>query len=390
MRSIKMLGFLGILLGVGTAGVAQQPGAAVTDAIAGKARVELVFVLDTTGSMGGLIEGAKSKIWGIVNDVMKAPGRPEVRIGLVAYRDHGDAYVTKVEPITRDLDKIYSVLMDYKAEGGGDGPEDVRQALADGLKKVGWSSPARGQSQIMFLVGDAQPHDDYANEPDTAQTARDAVKLGIIVNTIQCGNDPNTRVVWNKVASMGEGQYFAIAQDGGVVAIKTPYDDELAKLGAKSGATYMAFGTGVGGMSGAASRAKDLKEQAAIEDKVVASAPAQAKAERAYNKAINSSAYNERDLVQGIESGKVKLSELKVEELPDELQKLSSEERHVVVAKKMAERKAIQAQILDLGKKRDAYMAEERKKLAGKDKNGFDEAVSQALKEQISRTGSKR
>src|SRR6185369_6613933 len=95
--------------------------------------LEMVFVLDTTGSMGGLIDGAKQRIWGIVNEVMQYASHTSVRVGLVAYRDRGDEYVTKVLPLTNDLDQVYSTLMSYRAAGGGDTPEDVRRALADGV-----------------------------------------------------------------------------------------------------------------------------------------------------------------------------------------------------------------------------------------------------------------
>jgi Mg-chelatase subunit ChlD len=81
--------------------------------------LEMVFVLDTTGSMSGLIDGAKQRIWGIINDVMQKPSKPRVRVGLVAYRDNGDEYVTKLLAITEDLDKVYTTLMDYRADGGG-------------------------------------------------------------------------------------------------------------------------------------------------------------------------------------------------------------------------------------------------------------------------------
>jgi len=84
--------------------------------------LEMVFVLDTTGSMGGLLEGAKQRIWGIVNEVMQSPSHPAVKIGLVAYRDRGDRYVTQVLPLTEDLDKVYTTLMEYEASGGGDAP----------------------------------------------------------------------------------------------------------------------------------------------------------------------------------------------------------------------------------------------------------------------------
>src|SRR5919112_1960690 len=186
--------------------------------------LEMVFVLDTTGSMGGLIDGAKQRIWGIVNEVMQTPARPNVRVGLVAYRDQGDQYVTQVLPLTNDLDKVYTTLMEYRAEGGGDGPEDVRKALADGVGRAGWSKSSASTAQIVFLVGDAPPHDDYAQEPDTLSTAAEAVSAGMVVNTIQCGADGTTREVWQQIARRGEGQYFAIAQDGGVQTIATPYD----------------------------------------------------------------------------------------------------------------------------------------------------------------------
>src|SRR5262245_34192003 len=79
-----------------------------------KKTLEMVFALDTTGSMGGLIEGAKQRIWGIVNEVMQSESRPNVRIGLVAYRDRGDRYVTEVFPVTDNLDAVYTTLMDYR------------------------------------------------------------------------------------------------------------------------------------------------------------------------------------------------------------------------------------------------------------------------------------
>src|SRR5437764_8249993 len=139
--------------------------------------LEMVFVLDTTGSMGGLIEGAKQRIWGIINEVMQTPAHPNVRVGLVAYRDVGDEYVTKVLPLTSDLDKVYTTLMDYRADGGGDTPEDVRRALADGVAQAGWAKDAtqlQHTAQILFLVGDAPPHEDYQQEPATTATAAEA------------------------------------------------------------------------------------------------------------------------------------------------------------------------------------------------------------------------
>lgn len=349
--------------------------------------LEMVFVIDTTGSMGGLIEGAKQRVWGIVNEVMQSSSHPAVSIGLVAYRDHGDQYVTQVLPLTNDLDKVYSVLMDYQAAGGGDGPEDVRQALADGVGRAGWSKASAQVAQIIFLVGDAPPHDDYLNEPDTITTASEAVQRGMIVNTIQCGQMGGTKEVWQAIAKRGQGQYFSIAQDGGVQAITTPYDDQLGALAKKLGGTYLAYGGGAGA-AGESYRAELNTAAVMIEDKVSASAKPSAQADRAANKAMNSMAYV-GDLLQSIENGSVKLESVKAEDLPSDLRKLSPAERKVEIEKRLAARRELRAQIVTLAKQRDEFIATERKKQAGGKQSGFDAAVAEALKEQLARKGIK-
>ncbi len=348
--------------------------------------LEMVFVLDTTGSMGGLIDGAKQRIWGIVNEVMQTPAHPNVRVGLVAYRDHGDAYVTQVLPLTNDLDKVYTTLMEYRADGGGDGPEDVRRALADGVRKAGWSKPQSNTAQIVFLVGDAPPHDDYAQEPDTLDTAAEAIKAGMVVNTIQCGADDTTRQVWQQIARRGEGQFFAIAQNGGVETIATPYDSRLSELGGKLGSTYLAYGGGAGA-DGERYRLNAAASAAKTESAVANSAPAVAQADRAVNKALNRDAYV-GDLLQSIENNSVKLDDVKAEDLPADLQKLSADERKQEVERRLAERQKIRDEIVSLKKQRDGYIAAERKKHSGA-QTGFDAAVASALKEQLARKGIK-
>src|SRR3954467_4924621 len=85
-----------------------------------KPKVEVVFCLDTTGSMGGLIEAAKQKIWSISNQIAGGKPTPLLKVGLVAYRDKGDAYVTKVFDLSDDLDAVHATLKGFRAEGGGD------------------------------------------------------------------------------------------------------------------------------------------------------------------------------------------------------------------------------------------------------------------------------
>lgn len=350
------------------------------------ATLEMVFVLDTTGSMGGLIEGAKQRIWGIVNEVMQSSSRPAVKIGLVAYRDRGDQYVTQVLPLTEDLDKVYATLMDYRAGGGGDGPEDVRRALADGVKRAGWSQSSARLAQVIFLVGDAPPHDDYRDEEDTVVTAATAVQMGMIVNTIQCGSMAETTRVWQAIAQRGQGQYFAIAQDGGVQTIATPYDQQLGQLATKLGGTYVAYGGGAG-EAGESYRSASKDFADSTEAKVASVAPA-AQAERALNKAVNRVAYV-GDLLQNIENGSVKLESVKDEDLPADLRQLSPEARKQEVERRLTARREMRAQIVSLSKQRDEYIAAERKKQNGGKESGFDAAVSAALKAQLARKGIK-
>ena len=352
----------------------------------GHPTVEVMFVLDTTGSMGGLIEGAKQKIWSIVNDIGRAPSHPHVRVGLVAYRDHGDVYVTKVLPITSDLDKVYATLTGFQAEGGGDTPEDVRQALADGVNKAGWSPGGSGLAKILFLVGDAPPHDDYTDEPDTLTTAAEAARDGIIVNAIECGNAADTRVSWQAISRGGSGEYFDIEEDGGVRTTPTPYDKPIATLGASLGATYMAYGGGFGAGGFSYRRAKE-SEHAKVEGSITLAAPAATAADRAVNNAINSDAYD-GDLMQSIENGRVTLDTVKPEDLPDNLKKLSPQARRREIQKRLTVRQQTRAQILALSKKRDAFLAAAEKTQAARGKPAaFDVAVATALKKQLSAKG---
>ena len=388
MNSLAVRMFTGIatfVIGVAVASLfvfeRQGPQIAPVDLGSNTPALEMVFVLDTTGSMGGLIDGAKQRIWGIVNDVMQSSSHPSVKIGLVAYRDRGDEYVTQVLPLTDDLDKVYTTLMEYRAAGGGDGPEDVRRALADGLNKAGWSSHIQNVARIIFLVGDAPPHD-YADEQDTLVSAALAVKQGMIVNTIQCGIERETTEVWKAIAQRGQGQYFAIPQNGGVQTVSTPYDDQISVLGMKLGSSYLPYGGGAGA-DGVQYRI-EAKRMADATETIVARAPAEARVQRSVNKVINEKAYI-GDLLQDIENGSMKIDSIKEDDLPSDLRGLAAADRTKEIEKRLAERREIRQQILELSKQRTEYIAAEQKKRSGETKNSFDLAVSAALKEQLSR-----
>ncbi|HEX4458646.1 MAG TPA: vWA domain-containing protein, partial [Polyangia bacterium] len=169
-------------------------------------RVELVFALDTTGSMSGLIDGAKRKIWSIAQFIANGQPKPDVRIGLVAYRDIGDAYVTRFYDLSDDLDEVFAHLSSFEAGGGGDTPEHVSKALFEAVNKTSWNRDQSTLKQI-YLVGDAPPHTDYNDGYDYNKIAKQAHDLGIHINTIRCGGDRETEVVWNRIASESSGEY---------------------------------------------------------------------------------------------------------------------------------------------------------------------------------------
>src|SRR6478672_6965914 len=195
--------------------LAATAGAAPKEIKDRKPNVEVVFCLDTTGSMGGLIEGAKQKIWSISNQIVAGKPTPNLKVGLLAYRDRGDVYITKLTELTDDLDRIYANIKEYKAEGGGDTPESVNQALNEAVIKFKWSDD-KETLKIIFLVGDAPPHMDYKDDVKYPETCKKAVEKGILINTIQCGVDAECTKAWKDIAVKSEGSYVAIPQDGGV------------------------------------------------------------------------------------------------------------------------------------------------------------------------------
>ncbi|MEM6980893.1 MAG: vWA domain-containing protein, partial [Planctomycetota bacterium] len=217
-------------------------------------QIEVCFVLDTTGSMGGLIQGAKDKIWSIATEMIQADPKPQIRFGLIGYRDRGDDYVTKRFDLTEDIDSIYGKLTAFKAAGGGDGPESVNQALSESVRTMDWTENS-DVLKIIFLVGDAPPHMDY-DEVKYPKTCRKAKKKQLIINTIQCGQMAGTAEVWQSIAQSAGGEYAAILQSGGTVALHTPHDRRIADLNMQLNATICVYG------SAKEQRAADVKIQA--------------------------------------------------------------------------------------------------------------------------------
>src|SRR5215470_12036836 len=252
-------------------------------------KVEVVFVLDTTGSMGGLIQGAKEKIWSVAKHIVSGKPTPEVSIGLVAYRDIGDEYVTKKFALTGDLDSVFEHLMAFRADGGGDTPEHVAKGLYDAVYGMQWSENAM---KVIFLVGDAPPHTDYHDGYDYQKILKEASRREIRVHTIRCGNDPNTARYWTEIAKLGHGTFASIAQNGGVVAMATPMDGELADLGRKLNETALVYGD------------DDTRARVATKASAAAAAPAPAAADRgAFYATSGRSSIDETDKLEQAAAG---------------------------------------------------------------------------------------
>ena len=188
---------------------ALTPSFFLTTPAAARPVVEVAFVLDTTGSMGPLIEGAKRKIWSIATAIIDCSPDADIRMGLVAYRDIGDIYVTKKFDLTTDIQGLYGDLLQLRAQGGGDWPESVNEALWVATTKMSWSY-GHNTTRIMFLVGDAPPHMDYPQDTKYPEVMRLARQKGITVNAVQAGNARDTERVWREIAQRGNGEYIPI------------------------------------------------------------------------------------------------------------------------------------------------------------------------------------
>ena len=197
---------LGIALGLGAAhfspsrrGNPVAPPVLATTA----PRIDVVFAIDSTGSMGDEIEVVKSKVSKMMTEIQSGNPKPDVRFGLVAYRDHGDAYLTKVYPLTSAVETIQTSLAQIEAGGGGDTPEAVAEGLNSAVNEMNWDGDAN-TTRMIFLIGDAGPH--YRD--DFRKPVQDARAKGIKINTWGCsGLQDSGQQEFNDIALLGGGQF---------------------------------------------------------------------------------------------------------------------------------------------------------------------------------------
>lgn len=341
-----------------------RPDVVITETAAKGRQVDIVFAVDTTGSMGGLLDGAKRTVWSIANQVRDIEKNANLRVGLVAYRDTGDAYVTRPFALTDDLDAVFAELSSYEAGGGGDVPENVDAALYDAVHKMSWRS---GAKKMIFLVGDAAPSS-RGEVPRYDVTAQAAAHKQIKINTIRCGHDNETKTAWELIASLGGGAFSSIQQDGGVQQIATPYDDQMAKLAADIDSTTVIYG------------ADESRRRWEGKMAVTRSAPAAAKADRGayYAKGGGVAAAPAEDVVGGVATGAMDIAAIESEKLPEDLRAKSKAELKAELEARASKRQAAQKEMAELAKKRDEYI-----KANKKDDSGFDSVVKATIEAQL-------
>jgi hypothetical protein len=359
------------------------PGVRAEDKTKPKARpadIDVVICLDVSGSMNGLIDSAKVKLWDIVNDLGKVKPTPNLRVGLYSYGHNtypaNRGWVRKDADLTTDLDLVYQKLNALTINGG---EEYVARVTRDAIVEQKWATDKKALKLIFVCGNEPADQDKQVHLKDVAQMA---LKNDIIINTIYCGPATHPEAQgWRDYARMCEGRFSSIDMNRGTVAIATPQDRKLVELSARLNTTYVAYGQ-------AELRQLKAANQSA-QDKNAARAPG-AGAARATSKAGGLYRNSDWDLVDKLKDDpKFDITKVPDDQLCDELKKLKPAERVQYVKDMLGKRLAIQKEIGELSKQRAEYIKQEMKKNAKKGNRAFDEAVRGAVRDQASKKGIK-
>ena len=348
--------------------------------------IDLVLCLDVSGSMNGLIDSAKLKLWDVVNELARLKPTPDLRVALYSYGHDTytpeSGWVRKEVDLTADLDEVYKALNGLTINGG---TELVARVSKTALADQKWSA-APGALKLLFVCGnEAADQDKKVSLDDAAALAQ---KAGVVVNTIYCG-PANDRIApgWAAFAARCGGKGVSIDQNRAVaeVAVKTEFDEPILKLDAKLNATYVRYGKL--GEEKLANQA--LQDRNALAAATAGAAAPTAALGRAASKAGALYRNRDWDLVDRMKEDKdFDLAKLPEDELPDELKKLPAGERAAYVKKKADERAAIQKEVAELTAKRQKVVDAERAKLPKSDaEKALDEAVKAVVREQAKAKG---
>ena len=170
-----------------------------------KAQLDLVFLIDATGSMGDEIDKLKASLRSIVRDIAQLPSQPDLCLGMVAYRDKGDAFLLRSHDFTNDVNAFQGVLNALQAAGGGDTPEAMNEALHDAVHNLSWRG--QGATRLMVLLADAPPHLDYGT-PHYDNTTMAALGKGIKIFSVGAsGLDKQGEYIQRQIAQYTGGRF---------------------------------------------------------------------------------------------------------------------------------------------------------------------------------------
>ncbi len=332
-------------------------------------QVDLVIALDVSGSMSGLIDSAKQRLWDIVNELGRAQPRPVLRVAILSYGDpsYGEAsgYVRIDQPFTSDLDAVNRTLFGFGTNGGD---EYVARVVATSVRELSWAT-GPDALKILFVAGNE------AATQDPQITVRNATAIaaddGIVVNTIYCGAETDGYAAgWRDVATATNGLFASIDQNAAAVAnIATPMDSELVELNRALNETYIAYGAD-------GDRFRDNQRE---QDANAIAMSSTAAASRTVAKAGVLYDAAQWDLVDAVESGK-RLEEIGDENLPAIMQTMNVNERERFVEKQAKKRIELKAEIGRLDERRRVFIAKERAAMTESEAEGLDDAVRRGLR----------
>jgi uncharacterized protein YegL len=175
-------------------------------------KLDVVFLLDATGSMGDEIAQLQGNILSISSQIDTLPSQPDTHYGMVTYRDRGDQFITKIYPFTPDVKTFQASLNSVVANNGGDEPEALNASLHDAVHGLEW----RGDDtvKLVFLVSDAPPHLDYGDDFDYAKEMVDATQQGIKVYSLAAsGLDAQGEYIFRQIAQYTMGHFIFLTYE---------------------------------------------------------------------------------------------------------------------------------------------------------------------------------
>ena len=336
-----------------------------------KNTIKVALLLDTSNSMDGLINQAKTQLWEIVNELSYAKCQnqnPDLMIALYEYGNDNlssrEGYIRQVIDFSSDLDEISEKLFSLRTNGGN---EFCGQVIHNSLKQLDWGKN-KNDLKLIFIAGNEPFTQGKINYRDAAAQANEQ---GVTINTIFCGNYQNgVSGKWQDGARLTHGDYMTIDHNEQIVHISSPFDDIIIQLNNQLNDTYIYYGdTGRSKMKLQAAQDSNAAEL----NEVVVVKRAVSKSSRIYK---NSS----WDLVDAEKEEGFSYSKVDKKSLPAQLQNKSSDEIKKYVAQQGKKRQEIQQKIKELNTQRNAYVAKKRKETNVT--NGLENAMLNAIKKQ--------